>query len=126
MNTERHSSLLKDFEIFLCWYAGAYLLSALITGLGVPYSITHMVNEGGTFSSGSLISLATMSSHLIGVVTAIWLWKREYSSNRSRIIWTIFGLASALWAVGLYFLVVLVADRVAIQTVSEHVDSETK
>ena len=110
MNTETRFALRRDFEIFLCWFAGAHIISSLLTALGIPYSISHMVREGGSLNSTGLVWLTTLSAHLTGVVTAIWLWRREYTDNRSRIIWTIFGLASALWAIGLYLLIIVVTD----------------
>ncbi|NWK57679.1 hypothetical protein HW115_18825 [Verrucomicrobiaceae bacterium N1E253] len=124
MNTETLSTLRKNFEIFLCWFAAAHLVRSFLAGLGIPVSIAYMVKQGGSFDSTGLLWLTTLAASLPGVVTAVWMWKREYSSNKSRIIWTIFGLASALWAICFYLLMIIVTDRLKDKTANELIDKQ--
>ena len=126
MNTETPSTLRRDFEIFLCWFAAAHLISAFITSVGLPYFFAEMLKEGSSSNAYALVCLTSLSAHLTGIVAAVWLWNREYLSNRSRVIWTIFGLASALWAIGLYLLILLVMNQGSEKIASELSDPENK
>lgn len=124
MKTQNISSLRRDLETFLCWYAAVYILKMFLVGFGLPYSILQMVQEGGSADSFALVGLTVASRCLPGIVAGVWLWKREYSDYRSRIIWTIFGLVSALWAVGFYLLMLVVTTRASEESVNESADPD--
>jgi hypothetical protein len=69
------------------------------------YPIKQMVLGKASDMTTGVAYLSSLGPHLIGVVAAVWLWRREHSSKRSQANWAIFGLAVSLWAVGMYLLI---------------------
>lgn len=119
MKFKSQANIREDVETFLCWYAGVYIISAIIAGFAIPYAIQQIVICKGSDISTNLAYLSAFIPHMTGVVAAVWFWRRKYPSNRSRAIWTLFGLAAPLWSVGIYLLVVAI-------TPIEQIDSVTK
>ena len=101
----------ESFEKFIIWYVPVTLVSFLAGSLSFLISDTsvatwlistfQMTLSDFLLLTNAIKLTAFSISHIIA---AIWLAYQSHPTRRSRVLWTLFGLTSALWAVGFWLL----------------------
>ena len=101
----------ESFEKFITWYIPVTLVSFLVASLsfliedtsGMAWVLsTFQMTLSDLALFTTVIKLTAFSiSHIIA---AVWLAFQTHTSRRSRVLWSLFRLTTALWAVGFWIL----------------------
>jgi len=116
----------NNFEAFLCWYVPIALIHPIVVGFGLPYSLRGFLIEKSSASMTTILMLTSLSACLPAVVAAVWLWRQQHQNKKIQILWTLFGLVTSLWAVGLYIVIIALHHTNATNDIMEQDSSATE
>jgi uncharacterized membrane protein YraQ (UPF0718 family) len=92
----------QEFEKFIIWYLPFCILTAIITGLILPYFIEN-VEKFSKSPKMWLVFLSIIGSNLHKWVAAVWLLNQNMRKRNGRyILWALFGFFQGMWAVAFY------------------------
>ena len=110
----------KAVEGLLTWFVPVSLLALAAGSVAFALSDRGSLVWAGTALGLSALQIGVylkLAQSLIfaaaNLVAAVWLALQHHSSLGKRTLWSLFGLASGLWAVTIWLLVLLSERRVA-------------
>jgi hypothetical protein len=110
----------KSIESLLVWFVPVALLGFAAGSIGFALSDREARAAVATVFGWSTVQLTIyikFSQSLLwaasNIVVAVWLGNQQHPSLGKRTLWSLFGLVSGLWAVGIWLLAMLTGREVA-------------